>query len=325
MAGILNPWVYQRSKGQNKRKLFTKIQNLMKTNNFFRKAATLVAVMSLGIVFSCQEDETPYETETAYVAEESVTDYYYEDADDMAGTAVASESGTAGGKLSSGAGVLAVNDDRLCAQVLLAFDAAATLEHPIGTLTIDFGTGCDDPRGNRRSGKIFVRFNGRRFLPGSTIVITFENYVINGIKLSGKRTLTNITGSNEESPKFQIELEDGVAVWPDGTEATREHCFTRTWDRGVLLNQSDDVLIVSQCADADVAATGINRRGVSYSMVIESDLIYKRGCPIAVQGVKIFRANGKEVIVDYGDGECDNVITITIEGNSRQVSVRKGG
>lgn len=296
----------------------------MKTNNFLRKTAAMVAVMSLGIVFSCQEDETPYQTETAYVAEESVTDYYYEDADDMAGMAVASESGTfSGGKLSSEANVN--TDDRLCAQVLIAFDIASTLEHPIGTITIDFGAGCDDPRGNRRSGKIFVRFNGRRFLPGSTIVITFENYVINGIKLSGKRTLTNITGSNEESPKFQIQLEGGVAVWPDGTTATREHCFTRTWNRGVLINPSDDVLIVSQCADAEVAASGVNRRGVSYSMVIAEDLIYKRGCPIAVQGVKIFRANGKEVTVDYGDGTCDNVITITIEGNSRSVSVRKGG
>jgi hypothetical protein len=295
----------------------------MKTNNFFRKSAAMVAMLSLGIAFSCQEDEQPYATESAYVAEESVTDYYYEDADDMAGVAISSESGTAGGKLSSEASVQA--DDRLCAQVLIAFDLASTLEHPIGTLTLDFGTGCEDPRGNRRSGKIFIRFNGRRFLPGSTIVITFENYVINGIKLSGKRTLTNITGSNEESPKFQIELEDGLAVWPDGTEATREHCFTRTWNRGVLQNPSDDVLVVSQCADADVAATGVNRRGVSYSMVIESDLIYKRGCPIAVQGVKIFRANGKEVTVDYGDGDCDNIITITIEGNTRQVNVRKGG
>ena len=322
---ILNPLGYQRSKGQNKRKLFTKIQNLMKTHNFFRRSAALVAVMSLGIVFSCQEDEAPYETESAYVAEESVTDYYYEDADDMAGVVVASEGGTAGGKLSSEAGVFAVDDDRLCAQVLIAFDLASTLEHPIGTLTIDFGTGCEDPRGNRRSGKIFVRFDGRRFLPGSTIVITFENYVINGIKLSGKRTLTNITGSNESAPKFQIELEGGLAVWPDGTQATREHCFTRTWNRGVLLNPSDDVLVVSQCADADVAASGVNRRGVSYSMVIESDLIYKRGCPIAVQGVKVFRANGKEVTVDYGDGTCDNIITITIEGNTRQVNVRKGG
>jgi len=298
----------------------------MKTNNFLRKTASMMAVALLGFAFSCQEDEAPYQTESAYVAEESVTDSYYDDADDMGLVAVSSESGTAGGKLSSeSSGLLEVNDDRLCALVAIAFDEASTLAFPIGTITIDFGAGCDDPRGNRRSGKIFIRFSGRRFLPGSTIVITFENYVINGIKLSGKRTLTNISGSVEEAPKFQIELENGLAVWPDGTEATREHCFVRTWNRGVLINPSDDVLVVSQCGDADVAASGTNRRGVEYSMIIQSDLIYKRGCPIAVQGVKIFRFNGKEIVVDYGTGECDNIITITVDGNAHSVNVRKRG
>jgi hypothetical protein len=93
----------------------------------------------------------------------------------------------------------------------------------------------------------------------------------------------------------------------------------------VLINPSDDVLVVAQCADADVAASGTNRRGVAYTMIIQSDLIYKRGCPIAVQGVKIFRFNGKEITVDYGSGECDNIVTITVDGNSHSVNVRKRG
>jgi hypothetical protein len=302
-----------------------KIQNLMKTNNFFRKTTAIVAVTLLGLAVSCQEDESPYATEASYVAEESVTDYYYEDADDMAGTAVASEDGT-GGKLSGSqeASFLTVNDDRFCALVELTFDEASTLDHPLGDLTIDFGTGCDDPRGNRRSGKIIVRFDGRRFLPGSKLVITFVNYVINGIKLNGTRTLTNVTGSNEESPKFQIELDNGSVEWPDGTTATREHCFIRTWNRGVLLNPSDDLLIVSQC-DQEFAATGVNRRGKEYSMVIEEDLVYKRGCPIAVQGKKVFDVEGKIITVDYGTGDCDNSIIITVDGSSRNVQVRKRG
>lgn len=283
----------------------------------------MAAMIAVGFVMSCQDDEDPYATEASYVAEETVTDYYYEDADDMAGVAVASEDGTAGGKVSAGA--FTVNDDRLCALVAVSFDEASTLAYPIGTIDIDFGAGCTDPRGNVRSGKIIIIFNGRRFLPGSSLTIIFENYVINGIKLSGTRILTNVTGSNEESPKFQIELQNGEIEWPDGTVASREHCYTRTWDRGVLLDASDDVLVVAQCDNADVAATGVNRRGVAYTMVIESDLIYKRGCPIAIQGVKVFRFNNKQVIVDYGTGACDNVITITVDGNTRNVNVRRNG
>ena len=302
----------------------------MKTNNFFRKAAAMVAVVSLGFAFSCQENEDPYATEAGYVAEESVTDYYFEDADDMAGVAVASDEGTAGGKLSSGASVLTVDDDRFCAAVAISFSELSTPELPIGDITVDFGDACEDPRGNVRSGRIIVHFNGRRFLPGSWISITFENYYINGIKLSGTRTLTNVTGSSEDAPKFQIELENGLAVWPDGTTATREHCYERVWLRA--LSPLNDELHVSQCANTDewphdFAATGVNRRGVEYEMAILTELVYRRGCPIAVSGVKEFTnvTTGQVIIVDYGDGDCDRVITIKIEGQSRSVSIGKRG
>jgi hypothetical protein len=305
--------------------MFQKIQNLMKTNNFLSKTAAFAAILSLGVAMSCQENEDPFAEEAAYVAEESVTDYYYEDADDMAMVAVASDEGTAGGKLTSGTSTLNVNDDRFCAIVLLTFNEASTLNHPIGSLDIDFGTGCPDVRGNVRSGRIKVEFNGRRFLPGSSITITFVNYYINGIKLSGTRTLTNISGSNEDAPKFQIELENGLAVWPDGTEATREHCFVREWVRAV--NPINDLLFVNKCTDADITAEGTNRRGVAYKMIILEKLVYKRGCPIAVAGVKKFIvvSTGKEIIVDYGDRTCDRAVIITVNGTSRSVDVRKRG
>lgn len=294
----------------------------MKTNNFLRKGAAVLAAVSLGLAFSCEDAETPYEQEAAYVAEESITDYYYEDADDMAGVAVASEEGTAGsGKLSSSAGILAVTDDRFpCANVTIDFSLESTLQHPIGDIVIDFGAGCEDPRGNVRGGIIRIHFEGRRFLPGSSITITFENYFINGIILKGTRTLTNISESTENYPKFQVELV-GSIEWPDGTNATREHCYTREWVRAN--NPLLDAMLVNQCGDVDFAASGTNRRGIEYKMLILEELVYKRGCPIAVQGVKKFIevATGKEITVDYGDGECDRIVTITVDGNSRSVNV----
>lgn len=292
----------------------------MKTNNFLRKGAAVLAAVSLGLAFSCEDAETPYEQEAAYIAEESVTDYYYEDADDMAGVAVAAEAGAAGGKVSNIDGILEVNDDRFCAAVSVIISLESTMEHPIGDILIDFGTGCEDPRGNVRSGKIKIHFEGRRFLPGSSITITFENYFINGIILKGTRTLTNIAESTEVNPKFQVELE-GSIEWPDGTEATREHCYTREWVRAE--NPLLDMMLVNQCGDVDFAASGTNRRGIEYQMLILEELVYKRGCPIAVQGVKKFIqvATGKEITVDYGDGECDRIVTITVDGNSRSVNV----
>lgn len=295
----------------------------MKTNKILAKVVGMAAIASLAVVFSCQEEDDPFATEASYVAEESVTDTYYEDADDMAGLAMASESGTAGGKVSSEAGIL--SDDRfLCADLSISFSIESTSLIPIGDIVIDFGNSCQDPRGNVRSGKVKVHFEGRRFLPGSTVTITFENYVINGIILNGTRILTNISESNEALPKFQVQLE-GSIKWPDGTEATRQHCFIRAWHRNTLDNLADDELRVTQCGNVDFAATGINRRGIEYRVIILVELVYKRGCPIAVSGKKKFIevSTGKEIIIDYGTGVCDRLITIEINGRVRTHNVGK--
>jgi hypothetical protein len=45
-----------------------------------------------------------------------------------------------------------------------------------------------------------VHFEGRKFRPNSLISITFEDYEINGIKLNGVRTLTNLQSSTIEKP-----------------------------------------------------------------------------------------------------------------------------
>ena len=115
----------------------------MKTNKILTKVLGMAAMASLAIAFSCQEDENPYATEVSYVVEESVMDYYYEDADDMAGVAVASENATAGGKISSVAGVQVIDDDRFCANVAISFilSVGSTDINPMGDMVIDFKDG----------------------------------------------------------------------------------------------------------------------------------------------------------------------------------------
>jgi hypothetical protein len=311
--------------------MLTKIQNGMKTNRNLAKVVGMAAMASLAVVFSCQEEEDPYATESSYVVEESVTDTYYEDADDMASVAVASEPGTVGGRVAGESSILTVNDDRFCAEVSVTVDIT-TVEPtwPTGVITIDFGTGCEDPRGNVRSGVIKISFEGPRFLPGSSVTIEFIDYTINGIILNGTRILTNVSNSTADLPKFQVQLE-GSIEWPDGTIATRTHCFVRTWNRnGTPLIFADDQLIVAQCENSeewphDYAAAGTNRRGVEYQMVILVDLVYKRGCPIAVSGKKKFIqvSTGKEIIIDYGTGVCDRAVTIEIDGVVRTRTISR--
>ena len=88
-----------------------------------------------------------------------------------------------------------------------------------------------------------------------------------------------------------------------------------------------DKWIVSQTDPNTPAASGTNRRGKDYSVQITTPLQYFASCGrrvhIPVIGVKQVTVDGKAYTVDYGDGTCDNLVTVTANGVSKTVKVEK--
>lgn len=274
---------------------------------------------------SCNDDKIDLSSsDSKNVQDEAATDGYFEDADDMATLAVAADNATSGGRIGSSGRIAGTKpvDIRFndCVTVTLELAGDHTKDAPHGYITLDFGSACTDIKGNVRSGIINIEFIGRRFLPQSKIITTFENYFINGIKIEGTRTVSNVTGSVEDHPKFSIIIAGGKATWPDGSFATREANHTREWIRGTnpLLDQWN----------VDGTAAGTNRNGVAYQMEITKTLVYKRECAIsnrvfmAVSGTKVLTADSKTITIDYGSGECDKTVTVTINGVTRTIDVK---
>jgi len=295
-------------------------------NGPFLRSLIYAGIGSLMFFSSCEEKVDFTSSDTQNVENEASTDSYFEDTDDMAALVVAADNGTStGSRESSGR---EVSKDKLDGRfacnttvVTLTFANDNTIQTPHGTITIDFGTtGCTDARGNVRKGKVIVEFKGRRFMPNSTITTTLQGYEVNGIKLEGTRTVTTVSTSTESAPAFRIVLTGGKATWPDGTSATREVDHTRTWQRAT--NPSNDSWTLSGTAH------GTNRNGKLYELNITKALLYKRECALssrifmAVQGTKELTVDGKKITIDYGAGDCDRLVTITINGESREVEVK---
>ena len=289
-------------------------------NIVFGKIAALSLIGGVMLATSCNEEERLTLTDTQDITEEALTDSYFQDMDDMAGVAInaPSDDQYSGGRTST---TITIEDQRFdCAGIVVTVTPGpnSTLDIPQGVLTVDFGpTGCTDLRGNIRTGKLIFTYNGRRFVPGSTVVTTVDNYTINGIKLEGTRTLTNVTGSNSEAPKFNVVLENGKAtLLADGTFAERESNITWSWIRES--NPLNDYLLIDQSS----VASGTTRGGREYSVSLTKALKYKRTCGIAVEGIKKYVIDGtKEIIIDYGNGECDKSVVITVNGVTRSLSV----
>jgi hypothetical protein len=287
----------------------------MKPSKFLKITSFTLLVIFSAVIISCNDENRLTLKDSQDIAEDALTDSYFEDADDMSSLAIQSDAATAGGVTSPSNRQISVSDSRFCPGVVVTIVMSPNSSQtvPVGTVTIDFGEGCTDPRGNVRTGIITVAFNGRRFQPGSTLVWTTNDYTINGIQLEGTRTLTNITGSTEESPKFQIELVGGKATFPDESVATREASFTREWIRAA--NPANDEMRL------DGSAEGTNREGIAYTMNIQETLVFKRGCGFPVSGVKIYTKEGKQITIDYGDGTCDRQVTYTVGDQSITTNV----
>lgn len=297
----------------------------MKT--IFRNSLVAFTLISFTFLSSCLDDKFDLsDQDSQNIENEAVTDGYFEDAEDMSALAVAVEPSSEGGRIASfgktaGTKPADLRFEGTCVTVTVEMAEDTQPGNPHGYITINFGDGCTDIKGNTRKGIIIVEFKDRRFFPGSQIITTFDGYHINGVRLEGTRTVTNVSGSTDTAPKFEIVLEDGRATWPDETFATREGSHTREWVRAA--SPINDQWIV------EGSATGSNRNGTLYQVEITKPLVYKRECAIsnrvfmAVEGTKVLTVdNISPITIDYGTGECDRIVTITINGQSRSVIVR---
>lgn len=274
----------------------------MKTNFLTR---ILIASVSMAVFLSsCTKDEERLTSgDTADVISESMTDAYFEDVDDMSIVAAGSEDSPSGGRIAS--------DDRFCAGLLIGENATASS----GRLTINFGDGCTDPRGNVRKGKLILDYaGGPAGTVGFIVETSFENYYINGVKLEGTRTI-ELLSLTESSIKHEITVENGKATWADNSVSTRASSFVREID------------LSNEMVKLDGSASGTNRLGREYSMTINETLVYKRSCVLedgiymAVAGVKTFNSAGRQLTINYGDGGCDRSAIISVGDYSTSINV----
>ena len=194
--------------------------------------------------------------------------------------------------------------------------ADVTLDTAAQVVMVDFGEGCEGPDGRVRKGKIQIEYSARRWSPGAYRIITLMDYFVDDKKIEGTRTLRNISADREDYLRFNVTLEGGKCIWPDGTEATREKDITRVWMRGnnPLQDEYEITGFVS----------GVTREGDEYGVEITETLVHKRACRlqrvfIPVSGTKVVtRPNKPDMTLDYGDGECDNLIEVTV-GPATQV------
>ena len=279
-----------------------------------RLISALMVFSMVAFVTSCTEEDPIAFSDKQSVSSEANMDSYFEDAEDISFTVSVATDEEINGRIAG------VNDDRLaCEGVTVSLSGDENQR----TITIDFGEGCTRNEVTRK-GKIIITYTGPRFTVGSSISITFDGYYINDVKIEGTRTV-EISEITNTSITHEITLANGKITWPDNSTATRNAHHFRKWDwKGDLIRLNDEVSLLE-----GGTAEGTNRNEKSYTMQITADIVFKAECFatrrfLPVSGEKILEVNGRVITVNYGSGDCDNTITVTVDGGeSVEVTVNR--
>lgn len=304
----------------------------MKTTQMLtlKRISGLIATVVI-LLASCQkESEILSSLDTQNVNSEAASAAFVNENSEMSTSVINAMSSYqyAGGRSIDIIPNLGDRDGRLkCATITVVRASTSTKDNPSGTITIEFNPTCSDNHGVTRKGKIIITYSGRRWMPGSTHSIQLVDFYRNSAHIEGKESDTTKLSTDSLHLKFVSWLVGGKVTFGDGRTIEREHNFIKTWYRA-LLPQNDEWHI-------EGSASGKNKNGNEYQMDIQSPLVHKVSCWVAnkvcipVKGIKTITISGSTGIktyeVNYGDGTCDNLITVIVNGKEKVITVNNDG
>jgi len=200
------------------------------------------------------------------------------------------------------------------AATTLSSCATITKDTVNGIITVNFGTvdcRCNDL--NYRRGEVIIHYTGRYLATGSVHTITFSNYFVNDNQLTGSKTVTNAGTNASGQIYWNVSVNDSILL------ANNAGIISWTATRTRTLTSSTPI---TYSITGGGSLTRANGAVVTHT--ITSPLIITAGCAWIEQGtVADTLSNGKTAILDYGNGVCDALATVTYNGHTYNITLRR--
>ena len=204
------------------------------------------------------------------------------------------------------------------------------------TVTLDFGTtNCKGRDGRERRGKIIYTITGPYREAGSVITTTTDNYYVNDYKVDGTRTVSNDGEDSDGAKVYSVDVSGATVTAPGGTMVTWESERTRKWVEGQNTgfftwdSTSNSFMgwdgILDDVYTITGEASGVDRNGRSYEVEITNELRIELTCNHIVSGTISIEPEGlNERILDYGNGDCDDQATVSVNDKTYEITLRGG-
>lgn len=191
--------------------------------------------------------------------------------------------------------------------------------------TVDFGIeGCTLENGNSVKGKMVISFSNDFSASTQTISYTFEEFHHNGKKLQGSKSIVRTKKATDLQAEIHPVLTasiDLTITFDDGGVYTRKGTLTKETITGynTWFNWEDNVSVVTG------SGTTTFPNGDTFSAEITTPLEFNAICkkPFALKGILSLTKNGANAIVDFGNGDCNTLVTITRDGVTAEIDLKK--
>lgn len=266
------------------------------------KALTSLFFFSALVFTSCKKDDTTTtnELETTFEISgyQAISDNMVED-DNGVLMEVSSEQNLAGGRPGPNG---TTTSSFGCATVSVTPAAGFPK-----TITIDFGSGCTH-NGVFRSGKMIVVLSDSLRHFNATATTTFDNYYVNSFKREGTIVWTNTSVGGTRSWSRQVT--NGKITAPDGK------WWLHNGQKNVIQVEGTGTIIpFDDIFQITGSGTTTNSLGRTRNHTILDALVKRNNCENIVRGRLRVDGPNHTAIINYGDGVCDNLATISIDGN----------
>lgn len=261
--------------------------------------ALLMVAGIVSLTTSCKKDEQKV-ADTSASADDALAEGIYTNVTSIANEAYDSETG---GGLKSG-------DET---SMFLSGCAVITLDLTVmpHELTIDFGdVNCLCNDGRYRRGKILVTFNGGYRMVNTVITYGFDDYYVNDNWVDGTKVIRNMGLNENGNLYYSIEVVGVIHKANNGGTLNWNSSREREWIEGEpTWTHWDDVYLITGTAD------GIRPNGNTWSRTIINPLRVELSCKWIVSGTLELNSEGLPLMIgDFGDGECDNIATVLVNG-----------
>jgi hypothetical protein len=277
----------------------------MKKANLLPKLFISLALLSLNFIGCKKESSTPEPTVSTDNQIEAKDMGQSEDVNNGIDNAVAEA-------MLSNSSSFAQRNDPQNSELSCADVVRDTVAH---TVTITYNH-CQGPHGHVRDGQIIITYqNGGYWDVGASWDVTFNDFYVDDMQVTGTRHVANV-GPASNGMTWNIDA--SLTFTNTGNGSTRTWNSTRT---RVITQGYGDTTVTNHIYVINGTATHANSATGRSVAITLTNLTRDLSCQYITAGTMLCDPNDNRPnkLIDFGNGTCDDLATVTVGSNTFQI------